>query len=112
MRTLRLGMGQINPTVGDLEGNTRKIIQYIHDARKACVDLLTFPELSIPGYPPEDLLLMPRFIDANLEYLQEIITASESITLLVGFVDRKDDIYNAAALPYFGSHFAGLCRAG
>jgi NAD+ synthase (glutamine-hydrolysing) len=102
-------MGQITPTVGDLEGNTRKIIQYIHDARKVCVDLLTFPELAIPGYPPEDLLLMPRFIDANLEYLQEVITASASITLLVGFVDRKDDIYNAAALPYFGSHFTGLC---
>jgi len=103
MRTLRLGMGQINPTVGDLEGNTHKIIQYIHDARKVGVDLLTFPELVIPGYPPEDLLLMPRFIDANLEHLQEIIRASESITVLVGFVDRKDDIYNAAALIHDGT---------
>jgi NAD+ synthase (glutamine-hydrolysing) len=96
-------MGQINPTVGDLEGNTHKIIQYIHDARKVGVDLLTFPELVIPGYPPEDLLLMPRFIDANLEHLQEIIRASESITVLVGFVDRKDDIYNAAALIHDGT---------
>ena len=103
MRTLRLGMGQINPTVGDLEENTRKIIQYIQDAKKLGVDLLTFPELSIPGYPPEDLLLMPHFVDANLEYLQEIITASESITVLVGFVDRKDDIYNAAALIHDGT---------
>ncbi len=103
MKILRLGMGQINPTVGDLEENTRKIIQYIHDAKKLGVDLLTFPELSIPGYPPEDLLLMPRFVDANLEYLQEIITASESITVLVGFVDRKDDIYNAAALIHDGT---------
>ena len=102
MRTLRLGMGQINPTVGDLEGNSRKIIQYIHDAKKMGVDLLTFPELAIPGYPPEDLLLMPRFIDANLEYLQEIIEASESITVLVGFADRTDDIYNAAALIHDG----------
>ena len=103
MKILRLGMGQINPTVGDLEENTRKIIQYIQDAKKLGVDLLTFPELSIPGYPPEDLLLMPRFVDANLEYLQEIITASESITVLVGFVDRKDDIYNAAALIHDGT---------
>lgn len=102
MRTLRLGMGQINPTVGDLVGNTRKIIQYVHDAKKTGVDLITFPELSIPGYPPEDLLLMPRFIDANLECLQEVITASESITVLVGFVDRRDDIYNAAALIHDG----------
>jgi len=103
MKILRLGMGQINPTVGDLEENTRKIIQYIQDAKKLGVDLLTFPELSIPGYPPEDLLLMPHFVDANLEYLQEIITASESITVLVGFVDRRDDIYNAAALIHDGT---------
>ena len=102
MRALRLGMAQINPTVGNLDGNTRKIIQYIRNARKVGVDLLTFPELSIPGYPPEDLLLMPRFVDANLEYLQEVITASESITILVGFVDRKGDIYNAAALIHNG----------
>ena len=103
MRTLRLGMGQINPTLGDLKGNTRKIIQYIRKAKKMGVDLIAFPELSIPGYPPEDLLLMPRFIDANLECLQQIVTASEFITVLVGFVDRKDDIYNAAALIHDGT---------
>jgi NAD+ synthase (glutamine-hydrolysing) len=102
MRTIRLGMGQINTTVGDLQGNTRRIIQYIHDAKKMGVDLLTFPELAIPGYPPEDLLLMPHFVDANLECLQEVIRASESITVLVGFADRKDDIYNAAALIHDG----------
>jgi NAD+ synthase (glutamine-hydrolysing) len=96
-------MGQINPTLGDLGGNTRKIVQYIHNAKKMGVDLIAFPELSIPGYPPEDLLLMPRFIDANLECLQQIVTASESITVLVGFVDRKDDIYNAAALIHDGT---------
>jgi NAD+ synthase (glutamine-hydrolysing) len=96
-------MGQINPTVGDLEGNTRKIIQYIRDAVKMGADLITFPELAIPGYPPEDLLLMPRFIDANLECLQMVIAASESLTVLVGFVDRRDDIYNAAALIYDGT---------
>jgi len=103
MRTLRLGMGQINPTVGNLGGNTQKIVQYIHNAKEMGTELLTFPELSIPGYPPEDLLLMPRFIDANLECLQEVVTASESITVLVGFVDRRDDIYNAAALIHDGT---------
>jgi len=102
MRTLRLGMAQINPTVGDLKGNTRKIIRHINNAKKMGVDLLTFPELAITGYPPEDLLLMPRFIDANLESLQEVVRASESITVLVGFVDRTDDIYNAAALIHDG----------
>jgi NAD+ synthase (glutamine-hydrolysing) len=102
MRSLRLGVAQINPTVGDLKGNTRKIIRHINDAKKTGVDLLAFPELAITGYPPEDLLLMPRFIDANLESLQEVVRASKSITVLVGFVDRTDDIYNAAALIHDG----------
>jgi NAD+ synthase (glutamine-hydrolysing) len=96
-------MGQINSTVGDLEGNTRKIIQHIQNAKKMDVDLLTFPELAIPGYPPEDLLLMPCFIDANMDCLQEVIAGSKAITVLVGFVDRGDDIYNAAALIHDGT---------
>jgi len=65
-------MAQMNPTVGDLEGNRRKIIQHINSAKKMGVDLLTFPELAITGYPPEDLLLMPRFIDANLEWIERM----------------------------------------
>ena len=60
--------------------------------------LKSFPELSITGYPPEDLLLKPTFIDANLSCLQEIVDASEAITVVVGFVDAVDDIYNAAAI--------------
>ena len=98
MRTLRIAMAQINTTVGDLEGNTKKILQYVGQARNLGVDLITFPELAITGYPPEDLLLMPKFVNENLDYLKEIIKASSGICVIVGFVDKKDDLYNAAAI--------------
>ena len=88
MRSLRLGMAQINTTVGDLGGNTKKILSYMDRARGLGVDLLTFPEMAITGYPPEDLLLMPNFIKANLDCLKEITEASSGICVIVGFVDK------------------------
>jgi len=100
LSTLRLGLAQINPTVGDLSGNTNKIIQFIHEAKFLGVDLLTFPELAITGYPPEDLLLKPRFIKQNRECLEEIIRHSSGVAVVVGFVDSDSDIYNAAAVIY------------
>jgi len=100
LSSLRLGMAQINPTVGDLRGNTNKIIRFIDEAKSLGVDLLTFPELAITGYPPEDLLLKPRFIKQNREYLEEIIKHSSGIAVVVGFVDSDSDIYNAAAVIY------------
>jgi NAD+ synthase (glutamine-hydrolysing) len=98
MRNLRIAMAQINASVGDLTGNTRKILEFINRAKHKGAELLTFPELSITGYPPEDLLLKPTFIDANLSCLQKIVDASKAITVVVGFVDSVDDIYNAAAI--------------
>jgi NAD+ synthase (glutamine-hydrolysing) len=98
MRNLRIAMAQINSSVGDLTGNTRKILEFIKRAKHKGAELVTFPELSITGYPPEDLLLKPTFIDANLSCLQKIVDASEAITVVVGFVDAVDDIYNAAAI--------------
>ncbi|MCG2774958.1 MAG: NAD+ synthase [Desulfobacterales bacterium] len=73
-------------------------MQYIEQARNLGVDLITFPELAITGYPPEDLLLMPQFVNENLDYLKEIIKATSGICVIVGFVDKKDDLYNAAAI--------------
>lgn len=102
MKTLRIGMAQINPIVGDLEGNTRKIVDYIEMGKKLAVDLITFPELSITGYPPEDLLLKPEFIEANLECLSRIVETSRGLTAVVGFVDMREDIYNAAAIIHDG----------
>ncbi len=102
MCTVRIGLAQINTTVGDLAGNTQKILGYIGRARELGVDLVAFPELAITGYPPEDLLLKPEFIQENLERLQEIVANTRSLTAVVGFVDRADDIYNAAAVIHDG----------
>jgi NAD+ synthase (glutamine-hydrolysing) len=100
MRTLRIALAQINPTVGDFEGNVSKIIDYIKKARKEGADVVAFPELAITGYPPEDLLLKPKFIEDNLEAMKRVQRNAGDITAIVGFVDRKDDIYNAAAIIY------------
>ncbi|HIC95720.1 TPA: NAD+ synthase, partial [Candidatus Bipolaricaulota bacterium] len=86
MRRLRIGLAQINSTVGDFKGNVRKISDYIARARDEGVELLAFPELALTGYPPEDLLLKPSFVAANLEALQEITHHTEGITVIVGFV--------------------------
>jgi NAD+ synthase (glutamine-hydrolysing) len=102
MRTLRIGLCQINTTVGDIDGNTRKILDYIARGKRMGADLLAFPEMAITGYPPEDLLLMPKFIEANLKAVKRIAQATSSITALVGFVDKDGDIYNAAALLHNG----------
>ena len=102
MRTLRIGLCQINTTVGDIEGNTKKILDYIALGKKKAADLLAFPEMAITGYPPEDLLLMPKFIEANLRAVKRIAQATSSITVLVGFVDKDGDIFNAAALLHHG----------
>lgn len=100
MHTIRIGMAQINSTVGDLSGNTEKIIRFIDEARSLGVDLLTFPELAMTGYPPEDLLLKPQFIKQNRESLNKIIEHSSDMSVVVGFVDSDGDTYNAAAVLY------------
>lgn len=100
MRSLRIALAQINPTIGDFEGNTSKIFSCITKAKKAGVHLIAFPELAITGYPPEDLLLKTEFIEDNLEALKKIQKNVGDITVIVGFVDRKDDIYNSAAIIY------------
>jgi NAD+ synthase (glutamine-hydrolysing) len=98
MSTIRLALAQINTTVGAFADNTAKIIAHIERARAAGADLVAFPELAVPGYPPEDLLLKPQFIAANLQALQQIIAASQDIVTIVGFVDKTADIHNAAAV--------------
>jgi NAD+ synthase (glutamine-hydrolysing) len=100
MRSLRIALAQINPTVGDLEGNVAKIIRYTRMAKKSRAQVVAFPELAITGYPPEDLLLKSQFVDDNLNALNKIRKNVHDITAIVGFVDRKDDIYNAAAIIY------------
>lgn len=95
---MKIALAQINPIVGDLSGNTKKIIDYIKRAKNEKADLVVFPELALTGYPPEDLLLKKQFIDDNLAYLKKIISNSIDIAVCVGFVDRiNKDLFNAAA---------------
>jgi NAD+ synthase (glutamine-hydrolysing) len=101
MKSLRVAIAQINSTVGDLEGNTQKICDFIKTSNEMEVDLLVFPELALVGYPPEDLLHKPHFIKDNLNYLQKIIRHTRNITVGLGFIDEvKGEIYNAVGIIY------------
>ena len=102
MRTFRLAMAQMNATVGDFDGNSERIITSIHEARALGADLIAFPELALPGYPPEDLLLKPQFIRENRERLGLIAAECRDIAAVVGYIDADADIYNAAALIHDG----------
>src|SRR5690242_1307569 len=101
-RPLRVALAQLNSTVGDLAGNTEKIVDWMAKARRKKADLVVFPELALTGYPPEDLLLKPSFIRDNLRQLEQVVAASKGIAAVVGFVDLDLDIYNAAAFMYDG----------
>ena len=96
--TLRVGLAQLNCTVGDLGGNGDKIVGMIDRARGQGVDVVVFPELAVTGYPPEDLLLKPSFVADNVARLRSIATHTRGIVAIVGFVDAREDIFNAAAV--------------
>ena len=100
VRKLRIALAQLNFTVGDFEGNKAKILEAISKAEKSRVDIIAFPELAVTGYPPEDLLLKPQFIERNMEIIHEIAKNVGNIVAIVGFVDLNEDIYNAAAIIY------------
>jgi NAD+ synthase (glutamine-hydrolysing) len=103
MDILRIAQAQINVTVGDLVANTDKIIRWIERAREASADVVTFPELALCGYPPEDLLLKPKFIRDNWTMLEHLAKQCKGITAVVGFADSEGDkVYNSAALIHEG----------
>jgi len=104
MHSIRIGLAQINCTVGDLKGNTDKICNHIDEAEEKEVDVLAFPELTITGYPPEDLLLKSNFISDNIEALERVVkwTRSKRVVAVVGFVDGDKQLYNAAAIIHDG----------
>lgn len=98
-QTLRVAIAQINSTVGDIEGNSKKLLEYVQRAKRLEADIVTFPELVLCGYPPEDLLLKPSFINENLKAIKRISLSIKGIAAIVGFVDRVGGgLYNAAAL--------------
>ncbi len=95
---IRVGAAQINTTVGDLRGNTDRIIEWIQRARENEIQVLAFPELAICGYPPKDLLLKTQFIADQQQYLDEIIPHTKGMLVVVGMVIREGDSYNTAAV--------------
>ena len=102
VRKFRLALAQINTTVGDIPGNTARIIEYMNRARDAGADLVAFPELAVTGYPPEDLLFKTSFLEANEAAMKEVVAASQGIAVVVGYVETGPDIANAAAVGHDG----------
>ncbi len=114
MRSLRLGLAQLNPTVGDLDGNFERIVAAIGRARVLGVQVLVFPELAITGYPPEDLLLNPSFVERAVQRTCDLVPHSAGMTLVVGTVERsirepgrEAELFDAAAVLHDG-HWTGV----
>ena len=108
-RKMRIAMAQINPIVGDLEGNIEKINEYIVEAKNLNADLVIFPELAVTGYPPQDLLYETSFVKRNKKLLEDLITNNTDIVGVVGFVDFDFDqknLYNAVAI--FNDKLVGI----
>jgi len=99
---MKIGFAQINPIVGDLNGNFEKIAAAYERLARAGADLVLTPELAITGYPPQDLVFKSRFVPQNLEVLDKLQSRLAKAALLVGYVERNKDrgkpFHNAAAL--------------
>jgi NAD+ synthase (glutamine-hydrolysing) len=95
---LRLALAQVNSRVGDLEGNAERIRRNIEQAREAGAELVLFPELAITGYPPEDLLLKEHFLRAARDALDSVARSAEGIVAIVGFPERRQDVFNSIAV--------------
>lgn len=100
---MRVCLAQINPTVGDLEGNSRKVINAIKEARAQKAELVVFPELVLSGYPPDDFLLLTTFIEAVDHYLEKIVAETSNIAVILGFPKKKSQgkthkLCNSAAI--------------
>jgi NAD+ synthase (glutamine-hydrolysing) len=95
---LRVALAQTNATVGDIDGNAAKIAEQTAAARDAGAALVVFPELALSGYPPEDLLLKTSFLEDAYAALRELAAETRGIVALIGFPERAEDVYNAAAV--------------
>jgi NAD+ synthase (glutamine-hydrolysing) len=95
---MRVALAQINPTVGDIAGNEAKVREQLARAREAGAQLALFPELAVTGYPPEDLLLKEHFLADARAAVERIAAGAQGIVAVVGFPERADDAYNAAAV--------------
>jgi NAD+ synthase (glutamine-hydrolysing) len=96
--TLRLALAQLNTTVGDLSGNRNKIKKGLEKARQSGAHLVAFPELAVTGYPPEDLLLKPDFVESAQGILTELAPFTKGLVAIIGCLWVEDDLYNGAAV--------------
>ena len=83
MRRVRVALAQVNPTVGAIEANARLVVDWMERARRAGADIVAFPELTLTGYPPEDLLFKPAFIEANRRALADVVGHSRGLTAVL-----------------------------
>src|SRR5438874_10256157 len=100
---MRIALAQINPTVGDIAGNCRKIIDYANRAKSDRAATVVFPELCVIGYPPKDLLLKPQFIEDNLRAVQMIAQRVAGIDVVIGYAAKNiagvgKPLHNAVAV--------------
>ncbi|MFH1367844.1 MAG: NAD+ synthase [Elusimicrobiota bacterium] len=107
---MRIAIAQINSTVGDIENNARKMLEWAGKAKDAGADVVVFPEMALTGYPPEDLLLKPDFVKDNLDQIKHLAANIDGITAVAGFADKSPaGIHNAAAV-ISGKKILGVYR--
>ena len=100
---MKIAMAQVNTIVGDISANKTLVLEYLEKAKKEKADMVVFPELTITGYPPEDLLYKQVFVDDNIQAFNEIVPLTKGISVVLGFVHRQDQkLYNAAAVIHDG----------
>ena len=104
---LRIALAQLNTTVGDLSGNRNKIKKGLEKARQSGAHLVAFPELAVTGYPPEDLLLKPDFVESAQGILSELAPFTKGLVAVIGCLWVEDDLYNGAAVLADGQ-FIGI----
>lgn len=107
MSAMRIGLAQINPIVGDIEGNTAKILEYIARAEAEAADIVVFPELAVFGYPPKDLVLRKDIVRQNFEAMQRVAAACTQVTAIVGYAHPDPSGEGKGVL-----NAAGVCRNG
>ena len=107
MTNLRLVLAQLNSTVGDIAGNSRQIEAVLKEARALEADIALFPELAITGYPPEDLLLKPDFLQVARDALERLRPATKELIAIIGLPYVDGDLYNSAAVLQDGQ-LAGI----
>ncbi len=100
---MRVAAAQLNLVVGDLEGNAARTLAAYEQADAAGCDLVAFPELTLTGYPPEDLLLRPAFVAQAREWLDKVAARTGSMAAVVGFPEADRDLYNSAAVLAHGA---------